>query len=82
MNNPYKWTPLSAIFERVLMSAMSIIFTESLKLKLCERWNVVVIKENRYIFSPLFQEHSNKAMEIISEMRKEDPYLKHVLSKL
>lgn len=74
--------PLATIYQRVTMTYTSIVFPERLKLQLCKRWDIVMIKENEYHFHPSFKVFRNKAKELISRNRLDDPDLENILSRV
>jgi len=80
--NPDSKTPLAIIYQRVLLSYTSTVFPERLKLQLCKKWRIVVVKENEYNFHPIFKVHRKKAKQLISTLRLGDPDLGNILSRV
>jgi len=54
--------------------------SEKMKLHLCTRYNIVVLEGGEYKFAPCFAKYRQKAKDIISEKRSNDPDLKDILS--
>jgi len=53
---------------------------EKMKLRLCIRYNIVVLEGDKFKFAPCFSEYRQLAKDIISERKSNDPDLKDILS--
>jgi len=53
---------------------------EKIKLRLCTRYNIVVLEGDKFKFAPCFAKYRQKAKDIISERRPNDPDLNVILS--
>jgi len=70
---------LGDFYKRIVYFHNTII-PEKIKLRLCRRYNIVVLEENEFKFAPCFAKYRQKAKDIISERRSNDPDLKDILS--
>ncbi|CAL1681485.1 unnamed protein product [Lasius platythorax] len=76
---------LNAIYERILAFNSSEAFPEILKFKFCEMWGIVCKNEQRiYKYSDDFTKYDRvqEAINIISELKSQDPDLQTILSKI
>ncbi|XP_025073260.1 uncharacterized protein LOC112552373 [Pogonomyrmex barbatus] len=55
-------------------------FPERLKIELCEKWQIVVKEGNTYKYAPYFAEYRQKAKDMITNIRLDDPDLEYILS--
>lgn len=53
---------------------------EKLKLYLCMKYNIIILEGDKFKFAPCFTKYRQKAKNIISEKRPNDPHLKNILS--
>jgi len=53
---------------------------ETIKLRLCTRYNIVVLEGDKFKFASCFAKYRQKAKDVISEKRPNDPDLKDILS--
>jgi len=72
-------TSLVELYKRIVYFHNTMI-PEKIKLRLCRRYNIVVLEEDEFKFAPCFAKYRQKAKDIISERRSEDPDLKDILS--
>jgi len=70
---------LVEVYERIVYFHNTMI-PKIIKLRLCTRYNIVVLEEDRFKFAPCFAKYRQKAKDIISERRPNDPNLKDILS--
>jgi len=56
------------------------IIPETIKLRLCTRYNIVVLEGDKFKFASCFAKYRQKAKDVISEKRPNDPDLKDILS--
>jgi len=74
--------PLISIYQEVLADYNNIYFPESLKLHLCEKWKIVIKRKEEYKFAFCFATYTQKAKNLIAELKPNDPDLEDILSKL
>lgn len=71
--------PLITFYQHILVLS-STKYPEDMKLFLCRRYNIVVLEGNEFKFAPCFAKYRQKAKDIISKLRPNDPNLKDILS--
>lgn len=75
-------TPLSTIYEYVFECYNSDFLSESLKLNLCIKWRIVEKQNKKYRFISRLIVYRQRAKNLISELRPNDPNLEEILSKI
>ncbi|CAL1681486.1 unnamed protein product [Lasius platythorax] len=83
-NGPnYTDRSLNVIYQRILELNLCNVFPVSLKLKLCKMWGIVYIERgSEYKYSDYFTTYRSVAMNIISELKSQDPDLQTILSEI
>jgi len=78
----HKKTSLTIIYLHVLRSYNSTVFPESLKYLLCREWNIISENNGNYSYPPAFEHCREIAIDLITEMRKEESDLEFLLPLL
>jgi len=79
--NPHMTSNISlAEFYKRITAFYNTIIPEKIKLRLCTRYGIVVLEGDKFKFAPCFAKYRQKAKDILSEKRPNDPDLKDILS--
>lgn len=72
---------LLMIYEHIISyNINNMYYPEKIKLRLCIKYNIVVLEGDEFKFAPCFAIYRQKAKELISEMKPNDPNLEYILS--
>lgn len=80
----YTDIPLNIIYKRILALRSSEVFPTRLKLELCKMWGIVQKDTERgeYKYADYFATYRQEAIDIISEIKSQDPDLQNILSEI
>lgn len=73
---------LVALYNRIVSIYNKTTIPEKMKLHLCKRYNIVILEGDKFEFAPCFAQYRQKAKDIISEKKSNDPNLKDILSMI
>jgi len=81
ISNPHVTSNISlVILHKRIIDFYKSTIPEKMKLRLCTRYNIVVLEGDEFKFASCFAQYRQKAKDIISEKRPNDPDLKDILS--
>ncbi|XP_029165487.1 uncharacterized protein LOC114936457 [Nylanderia fulva] len=78
----YPDMPLKVIYERICKLHASTVFPTSLKLELNQKWGFVEMKQGVFKYSDYFLRYRRKALDIILQIKSEDPDLDEIICKV
>jgi len=78
--NPHMTSNISLVYFYKRIIGSHNIIPEKIKLRLCTRYNIVVLEGDEFKFAPCFAKYRQKAKDVISKKKPNDPDLKDILS--
>ncbi|CAL1678003.1 unnamed protein product [Lasius platythorax] len=77
----YTGMTLSKIYHCFMALYFSDVFPKCLKLELCKRWGIIQEEQGEYKYADYFTTYRLKAIDIILELKSQDPELQSILSE-